>query len=282
MKGSFPTYFTQTTQALFNTWRDTIQAGTVSNLHDWRVQMKKMKAIISFLQWIYGKSSLGKLPNSSRELFIQAGEWRELQLLHQWLQKEKLPLAALLKCTEKDIEQAADSTQNVFQKKLDDYNKQLKKTALLVNKTHSILADQYWLQLSTTLKKELKKGKKKDWHSTRKLCKKWLYACNWLEINSLPDKKQIQSIIQLEKLIGHWHECIMLLDRLEEITYLDKEPLETRKILAIAIARVLKKEKAMEKKTREQFIITAEKFYVSALPVKKSRNQKPESLIVRS
>lgn len=282
MKGSFHLYFTQTTQALFTTWRSTLQEGTISNLHDWRVQMKKMKAIIAFLQWIYGKSSLGKLPGISRELFMQAGEWRELQLVSRWLHKQELDLANLLQCTEKDIEKQAGLTQTLLQKRLEDYTQQLKKTALLVTKTHAILAEQYWLQLTATLKKELKKGKKKDWHSIRKLCKKWLYACDWLNQKSRPDKKQIQSIIQLEKHIGDWHECIMVLDRLEDITYLDKQPLATRKTAAVGIARAHKQEKIREKKTKEQFLLAAEKFQLSTHAVKNSRNQKPESLIVRN
>jgi CHAD domain-containing protein len=44
---------------------ETAQVGSVSNLHDLRVQMKRMKAIFAFLQSVYGKGSLGKLPENS-------------------------------------------------------------------------------------------------------------------------------------------------------------------------------------------------------------------------
>ena len=96
-------YFTQNLQALFNTWMETIQEGSVSNIHDLRVQMKRLKAIYSFLQWVYGKSALGKIPHLSRDIFQQTGEWGELQIIHNWLQKEKIPLLDELHCSENDI-----------------------------------------------------------------------------------------------------------------------------------------------------------------------------------
>ena len=260
MKGNFHTYFRQTTLSLFNSWMDTAQVGSVSNLHDLRVQMKRIKAILSFLQSIYGKGSLGKLPNVTRELFQQAGEWREMQLINQWLQKINVQLDATLGCTEADILQQANQTQAFLQKHFNAYTKQIKKAESLANKTHNILAEQYFMQLSASLKKGLKKAKQKDWHEVRKLCKKWIYATNWLDKDRLPNQKKIHAISKLEKNIGDWHECCTIINRLEEVEHMDKSPLNSRQAMAIALASIHKKEKLAVKKTQKQLVTVAEQF----------------------
>ena len=127
MKGEkLQVYFTQNLQALFNIWIETIQEGSVSNIHDLRVQMKRMKAVYSFLQWVYGKSALGKIPNLSRDIFQQTGEWRELQIIQIWLQKEKLPLENLLFCSDEDISQIGKTVKITLQKKYSLFTKQIK------------------------------------------------------------------------------------------------------------------------------------------------------------
>jgi len=253
MKGEkLQVYFTQNLQALFNIWIETIQEGSVSNIHDLRVQMKRMKAVYSFLQWVYGKSALGKIPNLSRDIFQQTGEWRELQIIQIWLQKEKLPLENLLFCSDEDISQIGKTVKITLQKKYSLFTKQIKKAEELVVKTHPVLVEQYWLQLSNSLKKETKKAKLKDWHQLRKICKKWLYTINWLGKDSIPDQKKVKEYHQLEKNIGDWNECLMILQRLEDAENMDKAPLETRQQYAMAMASIRKKLNIMEKKTRQQ------------------------------
>ena len=260
MNGNFHTYYRQTTLSLFNSWMETAQVGSVSNLHDLRVQMKRMRAIFAFLQSIYGKGSLGKLPKLTRELFQQAGEWREMQLINQWLQKINVELDATIGCTEADILLQANQTQAYLQKHFNAFTKQMKKAEGLANKTHSILGEQYFMQLSASLKKGIKKAKQKDWHELRKLCKKWIYATNWLEKDRLPNQKKIHAITKLEKYIGDWHECCTIINRLEEAEHMDKAPLATRQALAIALASIQKKEKSAVKKTQQQLATVAEQF----------------------
>ena len=128
MKGEkLQVYFTQSLQTLFNIWTDTIQEGSVSNIHDLRVQLKRMKAIYSFLQWVYGKSSLGKIPYLSRDIFQQTGEWRELQILQLWLQKEKIPLESLLHCSDEDIFQTGKTVKKSLENGYSLFTKQIKK-----------------------------------------------------------------------------------------------------------------------------------------------------------
>ena len=260
MDRNFHTYYRQTTLSLLNSWMETAQVGSASNLHDLRVQMKRMRAIFAFLQSIYGKGSLGKLPKVTRELFQQAGEWREMQLINQWLHKINVQLDATIGFTEAEIEQQENQTQAYLQKHFNAYTKQMKKAEVLANKTHSILAEQYFMQLSASLKKGIKKAKLKDWHEVRKICKKWMYASNWLEKDRLPNQKKIHAITKLEKYIGEWHECCTIINRLEEAEHMDKAPLATRQAMALAFASIHKKEKLAVKKTKQQFVIVEEQF----------------------
>lgn len=64
--------------------------------------------------------------------------------------------------------------------------------------------------------------------------------------------EKVKEYHQLEKNIGDWNECLMILQRLEDIENMDKAPLETRQQYAMAIAGIRKKMNAMEKKTRQQ------------------------------
>ncbi|NDA62487.1 MAG: CHAD domain-containing protein [Chitinophagia bacterium] len=253
MKGQkLRVYFSQNLQYLFNIWVETIQEGSVSNLHDLRVQLKRMKAVYSFLQWVYGKSSLGKVPHLTRDIFQQTGEWRELQILQIWLTKEKIQLHEQLHCSDEDVNQIGKTVKLTLQKRYSLYTKQIKKVEQLVEKTHPVLIDQYWLQLSNSLKKETKKSKLKDWHELRKTCKKWLYTINWLGKDWIPEQKTVKEFHQLEKNIGDWNECLMILQRLEDVENMDKASLEIRQQYAMAIANIRKKMNTMEKKTRQQ------------------------------
>lgn len=245
-------YCKQNLQYLFNIWSETIQEGSVSNLHDLRVQLKRMKAVYSFLQWVYGKSALGKIPLITREIFQQTGEWRELQIVQIWLEKEKIQLCDNLHCTDEDIKQIGKVVKSGLQKKYSLYTNQIKKVEQLVEKTHPVLVDQYWLQLSNSLKKEIKKSKLKDWHELRKTCKKWLYTIHWLGEDSIPEQKKVKEYNQLEKNIGDWNEYLMILQRLEDLENIDEASLETRQEYALAITKIRKKLYAMEKKVRLQ------------------------------
>ena len=118
----------------------------------------------------------------------------------------------------------------------------------LAEKTHPILSDQYWQQLNSGLKKQLKKIKKKDWHELRKQIKKWTYALNSLQEVRAPGKQLVQAIQKLEKSIGDWHECWMISIRLEEKEPSDTDSLAFRTQYALATSRIQEQMEEAEKR----------------------------------
>src|SRR3954468_23357296 len=80
-------YFSQRTKNLFNHLHDFELADDEVALHDLRVEIKKLRAIIKFLRTVYPEQKLKKPAHALRAIFQNAGEIREMQIIHQWLQK---------------------------------------------------------------------------------------------------------------------------------------------------------------------------------------------------
>src|SRR5689334_17013824 len=85
-------YFTQREKNLFNHLHDFELTGDEVSLHDLRVEMKKLRAIIKFLRSIYSKSRIKKPAHTLRAIFQDAGEIREYQIISQWLQKNNFSM----------------------------------------------------------------------------------------------------------------------------------------------------------------------------------------------
>lgn len=249
MKSRFSTYLRQTSQSLFNSWLENSGRPSETGLHDLRVLLKKTRFCQHFLCWVYGKSALGKLPEHTRLVFRQSGMVRELQSTRNWLIAEKIDLLDVMKCNDTIIQEQMILLQHTLLEHHTDVSKGIKKAEQLAEKTHPILSDQYWQQLNSGLKKQLKKIKKKDWHELRKQIKKWTYALNSLQEVKAPGKQLVQAIQKLEKSIGDWHECWMISIRLEEKEPSDTDSLAFRTQYALATTRIQEQMEEAEKKT---------------------------------
>jgi CHAD domain-containing protein len=258
MKSRFPIYFRQTSQSLFNSWLENSSHPTESGLHDLRVLLKKSRFCQYFLAWVYGKSALGKLPEHTRLVFRESGMIRELQLMRKWLTTEKIDLLDVMQCSTAIIDNKLLQLQKKLLEHHADVSKGIKKAEQLAEKTHPILSDQYWQQLNSGLKKQLKKPKKKDWHELRKLIKKWTYALNCLQDVKSPSKPLIQAMQNLEKNIGDWHEYWMIGIRLEEKEPGDTDSFAFRTQYALAKTRIQEQMEVAEKKTERQLKKVAE------------------------
>src|SRR5437016_14448633 len=82
-------YFAQRVKNLFNNLHDFELNGDDVSMHDLRVEMKKLRSIITFLRQVYPKQKVKKAAHILRSIFQQAGEIREYQILEQWLQKNQ-------------------------------------------------------------------------------------------------------------------------------------------------------------------------------------------------
>lgn len=258
MKSRFPIYLRQTSQSLFNSWLENSTHPSEAGLHELRVLLKKIRYCQHFLSWVYGKSALGKLPEHTRLVFSESGMVRELQLMRKWLTAEKIDLMASMKCNTTSIDNQLLQLQKTLLEDHANISKGLKKAENLAEKTHPILSDQYWQQLNSGLKKQLRKTKKKDWHELRKLIKKWTYALNCLQDVKSPAKPLLQAMQKLEKNIGDWHDYWMISIRLEEKEPHDTDTLVFRTQYALAKTRIQEQMEEAEKKTERQLKKVAE------------------------
>src|SRR5881275_1468372 len=80
-------YFAQRVKNLFNHLHDFELVGDEVSLHDLRVEMKKLRAILKFLRTVYPRQKLKRPAHLLRSIFQRAGAIREYQILLQWLQK---------------------------------------------------------------------------------------------------------------------------------------------------------------------------------------------------
>jgi CHAD domain-containing protein len=258
MKGRFQTYFKQLTTLVFNCWMETNSHPTDTGLHDLRVLLKKTRSCQQFLSWVYGKSALQLLSEEIRLIFRQAGRVRELQLINTWLKKEKFDLFESLNCSDQAIAKELSALQILLHEHQSNFSKGIKKADILAEKTNPILCDQYWQELNSGLKKQLKKIKKKDWHEMRKLIKKWIYALNYLEELKLPPKAQVILLNKLEKHIGDWNEYWVISQHLVETESMENLSIAFRKQHALATSRIQELLETAEKKTERQLKKTVE------------------------
>ena len=82
-------YFAQRVKNLFNNLHDFELNGDETSMHDLRVEIKKLRAVIKFLGTIYPKQQLKRPAYLLRFVFQKAGELRESQLLQLWLRKHQ-------------------------------------------------------------------------------------------------------------------------------------------------------------------------------------------------
>ena len=74
-------YFTLRQKHLFNYLHELELQGNAIALHDFRIEMKKLRALLKFLRSIYDKEKLKKADRKIKAIFLEAGEIREYQQL---------------------------------------------------------------------------------------------------------------------------------------------------------------------------------------------------------
>src|SRR6476620_6771607 len=178
-------YFAQRTKNLFNHLHDFELMGDEVSLHDLRVEMKKLRAVIKFLRVGYPKQKLKKPAHALRAIFQTAGEIREMQLIQQWLQKNNF---SVIECTYYPPEKLKGLI-NDFQENCDklknDFNEIIEAVSKFVQDINEILAEQYFVDMNAQLEKQCRKNlPQTEWHELRKVIKQRIYAYNWTQHES--------------------------------------------------------------------------------------------------
>ncbi len=182
-------------------------------LHQLRVNLKKIKAILDYLRTLHPKK-IKSLRKKLQLVFHAAGSVRETQLHIKWLKEKRcyylIELAALDQKIKEEEELLVTQKQDHLKKlrsirgELDKYLKEVEETALL----------EHTFGLKEELAKQIVIIEKKDWHELRKLIKQLLYAQHWvteshkLKLLSVSDYKKID---ELQGKIGVWHDAVNML-----------------------------------------------------------------------
>ncbi|RXK85605.1 CHAD domain-containing protein [Filimonas effusa] len=229
-------YFAQRVKNLFNHLHDFDVSAEEGALHDLRVELKKLRAVIKFLQQVYSKQKLKKPAHLLRTIFQQAGEIREYQLLQQWLRKYHLKvLEERYFPAERLHEMNAD-----FRKQAPAFKNDLKEIIELsgrfVAHTNGILAEQYFADLHAQLQEKTSADlPSREWHDLRKLIKQWMYALNWVVPEEVGAKESVLAYFnKLQEQIGQWHDLEMVKEAFSQKQIYLSQDMEVQKDFALA------------------------------------------------
>jgi CHAD domain-containing protein len=224
-------YFTLRQKHLFNYLHDLELQGNETALHDFRIEMKKLRALLKFLRSIYDKEKLKKADRKIKAIFLEAGEIREYQQLQSFLQKNKLlsfdkhyfPLIRLTSLTQQ-FQQLAVKHKKDIKEAMDEIGKWVKLT-------HEILAEQYTVSLYAKINKTIQQTPEQEtWHSLRKLIKQWLYAQSWIpSIHSQKYDTEKANLNKLQEAIGHWHDFMLIKETIDQQQIFLSKDLEVQK-----------------------------------------------------
>lgn len=195
-------------------------------LHQLRVSLKKVKAVLDYLRTLHPKK-IKSLRKKLQLVFHAAGSVREAQLRLKWLKGKRFHYLIQYAAFDQKIKEEEELF--VTQKK--DHLKKLRSICdELAEYLKEVDADallQYSAALKEQLEKQLPTVAKNEWHALRKLVKQLLYAHHWF---TEKDKLKVltvaayQKLDQLQEKIGVWHDAVDLLQWLtDEQFFLSKD-----------------------------------------------------------
>ncbi len=208
-------YYAQRVKNIFNHLHDFELKGDEVSMHDLRVEMKKISALIRFLRTVYPKQKLKKAAHCIHSIFHESGDIREFQLLHQWLVKNEynglesvyFPESKLMEMT-KDFQLKTKKYRKEFKENMDDVNK-------YVDATNHILAEHYLVEVYARIEKMTHNQSETDyWHELRKYIKQWLYANNWVNATNNKHRDELPFYNKLQECIGLWHDAAVIKEML--------------------------------------------------------------------
>ncbi len=208
MHSSLQRYFALRIKNLFNYLHDFELTGAETPLHDFRVELKKLKSIIKFLKTIYSKDKFKKTSFLLNTVFLQAGEIREYQLLLQWLNGHQLTQLAQTYFPEEKMKRMIDRFHQQASSYESDLKEVIERCSKFIHTTNKILPEQYIIELNAKIEKRLhKRSISDDWHELRKIIKQWIYATNWIAEEEETNRgSQFSLYNKLQESIGHWHD----------------------------------------------------------------------------
>ena len=210
------------------------QKRTNENLHQLRVSIKKIKAVIVMAEKISHQSILERHFSGYKIIFKKAGVIREIALQQKHLAKNSVNLklknanrSELIKLKKEFIASTPQLMKDVQNNK-----QQIEKSMALIPYKE---IKSYCRQRIKKLPKQWKKVKnKEEVHGFRKKIKHVLYCSQLLNTDDrteLISAKKITQIDKLQNLIGKWHDRVVLLQKMQTAhlnTELKNNPLKLK------------------------------------------------------
>ena len=190
-------------------------------VHNFRVDLKKMRAIFFMMEKLLGKKKISSIHHQIRDVFRKAGHIRELQMEIEWLARHRkfylikhLQYYSKLKKSDKSFIRDIPAMLGTFEKV---YRKMNQRMYSLTQEQSDNYVKETWQQ---TIRVIIQVNEVSDWHPTRKKIKQLLYLRNWVPnvaVSYLPVRNIFKSLINLEQLIGHWHDLEILSAKLNKL-----------------------------------------------------------------
>lgn len=187
-------------------------------LHEFRVELKKMRAVIFQAEQLAYSKKVKKAHRQIRHIFHKAGQIRELQLESAWLHRHrKFNLLRLM-----EYDKAIKKADRSFHMEVPEMLHAFKKIREWLDKIFPEITQQkseryISKKWQDTLQAVLDVKTETGWHETRKKIKQLLYARNWIPeglILPAPVSRIFKVLDELQSLIGQWHDLILLENKL--------------------------------------------------------------------
>lgn len=229
-------YFAQRVKNLFNHLHDFDLNGDDVSLHDFRVEMKKLRAVIKFLRQVYPKQKLKRPAHLLRSIFQTAGEIREYQLLQQWLQKNQLLVIQEKYFPPVQLQQMVEQFRLHAEDYKNDFKEIIEQAGKFVALTNEILAEQYFVDMNAQVQEMINQDlPDTEWHELRKLIKQWMYAINWIKPEEAAEKDPAFSYYnKLQESIGQWHDLELIKDAFSQKQIYLSQDIDVQKDFGIA------------------------------------------------
>ncbi|HNP22139.1 MAG TPA: CHAD domain-containing protein [Panacibacter sp.] len=245
-------YFALRTKNLFNHLHDFELNGDEGSMHDLRVEIKKMRAVLKFLRTIYPKQQLKKPSHLLRYIFQTAGAIRELQLLQIWLRKSQHEVILSTYYSDQKLAFMIDQFRINSMQYKEDFKDIITSCEEYIRSTNEILAEQYFVDLNAQVEKYCRRNLPiTEWHNLRKLIKQRLYSYNWVTHESDNDDPNFAYFHKLQESIGLWHDLEIIKESFSQKQVWLSQNIEVQKEFAAAWEKLESSIKQKEKQVED-------------------------------
>lgn len=210
MDSKLERYYAQRVKNILQHLHEFETAVSETGLHGFRVELKKLRALLRFLQEVYGKQEVKKIRKAVDTVFQEAGSLREQQLFLLWLHKNRLGKLEKTYADEHPLPEVSMALQEILKAIRKKISTVLEQNRKLVAAIAQAVPEEYAIKLKHKIEKRLlQKPVEAEWHELRKLLKQWIYSVNWIgKEKSTTLSRLYQYSDQLQEAVGNWHDAI--------------------------------------------------------------------------